>query len=345
MNNCIIDDAQCASKTANKNKLFKNIVLKHSAIKNAKTMQKNAKIMQIIANIAIILIISIIISNPLKFIDSARQGVFLWGNNVLPALFPFMFLTKILVGILPKYKIRPSIYVFSISVLSGYPISSKLLRDYYDKGLITTEYAKRVYSYSATSGPIFVIGTVGAMFFNDIKVGIMIFVVHIITSLLTGLLLGGFKRSNVDTDIKSDTDVNYGKVISESIFSSISSILMVGAYIMVFYVLFDAITSIGLLDIVTRWLEKVNVHSDLSFGILAGMIELTRGVYELGGIGSKLAIAVSGGLISFSGFCILMQSYTFLQPVGVTFRYILLVKIIHALLTFIGLAILLLFGI
>jgi len=334
-----------ANKTRTFSALGQNHTKINSVIKNAKMHHKKSKIMQIFVIFITICVIFVIIANPNKFIDSARKGVFLWGNNVLPALFPFMCLTKILVGILPKHKIKPSLYVFCLSVLSGYPIASKLLRDYYDKGMITTEYAKRVYSYSATSGPIFVIGTVGVIFFNDIRVGVLIFVVHIVTALLTGILFGGFKKCDSKCLPYCDENINYGEIVSDSVFSSITSILIVGAYIMVFYVLFDAIASVGIFNIITSLLAKLNISSDLSFGVLSGIIELTRGLYQLGAVGGKLAVAMSGGLISFSGLCILMQSYTFLHPVGVKFGYICMVKIIHALLTFIGLALLLLCGI
>lgn len=301
--------------------------------KNAKCINKSLKIKQITVIIAIFCTIFAIIINPAKYIESARRGVFLWGNNVLPSLFPFMCLTKILVEILPKNNCKPSLYVFSLSVLSGYPISSKLLADYFEKGQISTDYVKKVFSYSSTSGPIFVIGTIGVLFLNNALIGIAIFLVHILSALLTGFIFGGFKKDS-SINIGQTNKENNSDILVDSIFSSISSILLVGAYIMLFYVFFDVICSTKIIDVISFLLTKMGVNKELSFGLFSGIIELTRGAYELSNVGGILSICTIAFLVSFSGFCIILQSYTFLKPTGVRFSYILSVKLIHAFISF-----------
>ena len=301
--------------------------------KNAKVSYKKYNIMQIVAICGVIFAIFAILINPTKYIESARRGIFLWGNSVLPALFPFLFLTRILVFLLPQKMCRPAVYVFCLSVVSGYPVSAKLLSEYYERGEISSVYARRVFSYSSCCGPVFLIGTVGALFFKNTLVFALVFVVHIVSSLIVGLLLGGFKKEPFKPQILENKNTNFD-MLSDSIFGAISSILLVGAYVMLFYVFFDVLCSSHIVGFLCFILKSLGVSQSVAFGVVSGFFEMTRGVFELGQIGGKLCICLAGAVCSFSGLCVILQSYTFLKKTGMSFAYILLVKFLQAVVCF-----------
>lgn len=307
-----------------------------SCEKNAKCSNIKSKIIKILCILLIFCCFVIILLNPTRFVESAKKGIFLWGNNVLPALFPFMFLTKLLIELLPKRLCKPNVYVFCLSVLSGYPISAKLLSECYERGVMNSRQVKRVYSYSSTSGPVFVIGTVGALFFKSALVGVIIFVLHILSSLLTGVLFGGFKKEKYG-EVGARDESDNRDLISSSVVNSISSILMVGAFIMLFYVLFDVVCVTQVVNLCCEVLAKLGLNEMIGFGFVSGLFEFTRGVFELGQIGEKLCVCLAGFLVSFSGLCVMLQNYAFLSKAKVSFGYIFGVKLVHGVLTFAGL--------
>jgi nucleoside recognition membrane protein YjiH len=75
-----------------------------------------------------------------------------------------------------------------MSVLSGYPVGAKLTADFYEKGLITKGQACRITTFTSTSGPLFIVGTVGIGMFHSAKLGIIILLSHFIGAILNGLI-------------------------------------------------------------------------------------------------------------------------------------------------------------
>ena len=99
----------------------------------------------------ITLMISIIIS-PAKFLSAGLNGISAWAFCVLPTVLPFMILSQLLLSTgwvekicsplaSPFKKIYNtssySPYVFLVSIVSGYPIGSKMIADLYEQGKIS----------------------------------------------------------------------------------------------------------------------------------------------------------------------------------------------------------------
>ena len=130
-----------------------------------------------------IAIIIIIASIPKVAIQTFSQGILIWATKILPALLPFFILTKLLsyttfISTIGKF-LSPitkklygvggvSGYIYLMSILSGYPIGAKIIADLYQKKQINENEAKKMIIFCTTSGPIFVIGTVGTLMFKNI---------------------------------------------------------------------------------------------------------------------------------------------------------------------------------
>lgn len=89
--------------------------------------------------------------NPAKNIQNVSAGVLIWATSVLPALFPFFFLSKLLIELdafgglstllsKPTQKIfgapPAASYIFLLSVVCGYPMGAKLTAEFYEKGAL-----------------------------------------------------------------------------------------------------------------------------------------------------------------------------------------------------------------
>ena len=155
-----------------------------------KSFFKSENLQDSIFTLLILMIMLLITANPNRYTSGTISGLKLFFFSVLPGLFPFMFLTKLLTELGFLFKITQkldklshnlfgtpgvSIYAFLMSILSGYPIGAKIISDLYEKNLITSQDAQKMSVFCTTSGPIFIIGSVGSLMFGNFKIGMVLY--------------------------------------------------------------------------------------------------------------------------------------------------------------------------
>lgn len=294
----------------------------------------------------------LLILDPQKYISSINSGINLFFVSVFPSLLPFLFLSKIIDGLGGFRKIDklmtpltaklyhcPSVanYPFIMSMVSGYPIGAKIVGELSSSRLLNSKEAKKVIALSSTSGPIFVIGSVGANMIGSPFVGGLIFISHILGSLITALFFTRNKK-NTPASHESAPPVTQTNLLASSTTSTISAILTVAVYVSIFYMFIDMAYSLGFLkfttSIIGKFLTAIGVSPALATGLSSGLIEMTRGCKEIALLGSNLASLVCcTGLISFGGLSIILQSLTFLSGSGVKTSYFILLKIVQAIIS------------
>lgn len=283
--------------------------------------------------ILLLFIIAMFLINPEKYTSSVYNGMLLFVVNVLPALFPFFFLTKLLtsvgnVGSMTAFMQKPVkkilkmppqfTYIFFMSILSGYPIGAKLVSEISTKNSNKTS-VTRLASVCSTSGPIFIIGTIGFSMLNNKNAGFILYASHILAVLLFAFISGFFFKKNEVSFSTLKTDVCNDKILSESIYSSVISIMMVGGFISVFYMFIDMLGSMVLFSFTQNLLSHIftaiNLPSDISQGFLNGFVEITRGCRDISFSSAPLNIKLCfcAFMVTFSGLCIFMQTFAFLS--------------------------------
>ena len=176
-------------------------------------MPKN-KNTNLVLSLFIIALITIFILNPSKYMLSVSNGLIVWATAVVPALLPFFVLSKLLIEldffdrfckyispITQKLFKAPAIagYIFLISIVSGYPVGAKLLQEYHKNGILTQNQCKKISTFTSTSGPLFVLGTVGGGFFNNQKLGFILLCCHVLSTVLCGIFLRSFFQNDNNT--------------------------------------------------------------------------------------------------------------------------------------------------
>ena len=316
-----------------------------------KTLSKNSKFKSdLFFSIIIFFIMIFIISNPKVFSAATISGLNLFINSVMPGLFPFMFLTKLLTEIgyiflLSKHFNKfsnklfgtpgISFYAFLMSILSGYPIGAKIISDLYLMGAISQKDAQKISIFCTTSGPIFVIGAVGVGMLENYKVGLILYFSHIFSSILMGVLYNLLTKEKSTISLNK-TIINIEKkenIFSNCIVETINSIFIVGAYITIFYLISELLINLkiinSLTNILSLVLSPINISKIEYEGFLFGLIEVTRGCKILSQSSSFLAIATSCGLISFSGISIILQSMAFLKNTQIKMHRFIFSKLVH----------------
>ncbi len=305
--------------------------------------------------------IIILLTNPAKYASKFLEGFMLFGKSVLPGLFPFMLITKMLTSLgfvkklasicgnfTQKVFASPGIGAYSLmmSNLSGYPIGAKIIGDLHSNKIISDSDAQNMINYSMTSGPAFVIGSVGAIMFSSVKVGVVIFASHLISNFITGIILAKRIKSELKTSINHSEPappkkVSIDKILSDSMYSAIEAILIVGGFVSCFYCFSEILIDLKVFDIISyplgRFLEFLGAPKTMATSVCSGLLEVTRGCKELSLFFASfpvLSVSLACFLISFSGLSIIFQSKAFLSATKIKTRHLILSKGVHAIISF-----------
>jgi len=285
--------------------------------------------------------------NPQVYANSCLNAISVWAIKILPVMFPFFVFTRIIVNLsenkpnfLDKFFNKAyntpigSFKTFFLSALSGYPMGAKLICLQYEENKITSDDAKKMLSFCSISGPMFMLGTVGVGILNSYKCGIIILISNIIASLLNGFIYRG--KKNIVEKLVYNSKKNQIS-LGEQINDSLNSILMVGAYIVLSFILIDMLKNLHIIDSISNAIccvfNQTNNQSVVN-SVLCGSLEITRGIIELNStnISLYLKTIISSSLIAFGGFSIFFQSTHFLEKLKIQKQTMLVQKFTQALL-------------
>lgn len=314
-------------------------------------MKKGSKIL---LTILVFTVMLAILSSPARYVESAKGGMTLLAGAVLPSLLPFFFLTALLSAIgvtdtgiisriLKKLYGSPRIggYVFLMSIISGYPMSAKLLGELYVRGEISREEAENVSAYSSVSGPMFIIGTVGAVLLRNVKSGVIIFVSHLVGSLLNGFIYRSKKGGKSSPPRAVFSTSPPSNIISTCAESTARSALTVSVFVILFSVACTLAKTSGLPALIASLGDFMGINKNLTYGVIYCILEITCGIDYLKNFTSPILLPLISASISFGGISIALQSLSFLAGAVSAKKYFLM-KTTQSLLSFVVCAVIIL---
>ena len=204
---------------------------------------------------------------PEPYLTAAESGLNLFLYSVLPTLVPFSFITSFLsysggAELLFKALKKPSAilfngsgaagYAFSLSLLSGYPVGAKTVTELYNCGCIGREEVSKIAAFTSTTGPLFVLGTVGVKFIGESAAAIIL-ISHIAATVLNGVLFG---RGGGAKEITIAADENYFSAFSKAVGATANAALSVAVCMIVFNVGAALMNETGVLNAAGYLLEK-----------------------------------------------------------------------------------------
>lgn len=306
--------------------------------------------------IFLLIIIILIAINPAKYTAASLYGLEVWFKILVPALLPFFILTRLfaksgLLNDITKLFARPtkllyacppiSAYIFFMSIITGYPVGAKLVADCHKNGLLTKSESIRTLSFVSNSGPMFILGSVAIGMFANKTLGIIVYASHVIGSLLNGFIYRKYihkdeKGNSLHNNlIKNSTPSAHNKQkesFSESINSSISSILLIGGVICFTFVIIEMISSSPVFLWIVSMLENIGIPKSISSAFFCGILEITKGALLVSSIPMSFNAAAlfCTFIISFGGISTLLQASAFTQNIVPT-KIFVAQKITHAL--------------
>lgn len=329
-------------------------------------MIKKILLIAFVAAMAVLLLIY-----PENGLESARFGLNIWFSSVLPALFPFMAASFLLLetGIvrLISHAFRPvtrllffapgeSAYVFLASAMSGYPVGARLSAELYASKQITEAEAQRIIRFTSVSGPVFITGTVCSGLLGLPEAGVYIAAAHYLSAVAVGILFGLFaRRQELKSQKKprlrfSDAWARFkkdaascppvGDMLSSSIEKALTVLLKVGGFIILFSVVLEMLSVTGVMDAL-RWVympiaNMAGFSAQSTQALLYGGVEMTSGCARAAALSLPVyaQLPLIAGIISFGGLCIHMQTSAMTASSGLKPKGFGLAKSIQAMLAF-----------
>ena len=311
-----------------------------------------------ILGIALLISMAALIIYPAEASAAAKEGLVLCYNVIIPSLFPFFVLSSLVVEFgLARYigraleKImRPLFNVggacsvaFSLGLIGGYPVGARTAITLYEKGISTKTETERLLSFCNNSGPAFILGVVGAGIFSSSKIGLLLYLIHIVASVLVGFIFRFYKHQEKASSVKSQyaeiESVRLSAAFSETIKSSFMSVISICAFVVFFTVFIRLLIISGIMaraaGLLATLLKPFGMNTQWATRLITGLIEISSGVNTLSGISDALSarVGMAAFMLGWAGFSVHCQVMSFIGRSGLSVKTYLIGKILHGIIS------------
>lgn len=254
----------------------------------------------------------VIILDTRTAVASAREGLILCTQTIIPSLFPFFVLSGVINSCVLGQNFRllqplgricripkGTESLLLLGLLAGYPIGAQLITQAYNKRALTKSAARRMLGFCNNAGPAFLFGMIAPQF-SSAKIVWMLWGVHILSALTTGFIL----PSNIckPTQISGDTGITFPEALQKAT----KAICSICGWVVMFRIL------LGFCNRWFLWLLPTSAQV-----LFSGFLELSNGCVMLQNISNEgMRFLVAGILLSFGGLCVCMQTMTVTEGLG-----------------------------
>ncbi len=282
-------------------------------------------------------ILLILVAKPGVCIAGTRAGLLLWFNSVLPTLFPFFLITRIILHLNLCPKMFLKLFPFATGLIAGYPTGAITVCDQLLSGILTYKEGMLLLIMSNNASPGFLIAYTGSLLClcNPYKIWFTVIISSIIAGMIyyISILLSKEEHKNIQVSNKATSDNSISNnhylkhdfilFFEKTMTDCINLLVVIGCYIMIFSMLSYFITDL--------------FEDNLLSLCFAGSFEITNGVSLLSKYtfeSKKIQSALVAALCSFGGFSAYFQTAGILKKCGLSGKNYLFFKSISGLICF-----------
>lgn len=240
------------------------------------------------------------------------EGLVFCARKIIPSVFPIMFTTDILLRsgaltftssllspIMLKIKKNPAAVIPCIAgTICGFPVGAKIIRDIEKKGDITKKEADYLLAGSNCAGPAFVISSVGVGMYSNIKLGVVLWLVSVVTSILLSLWLLPEYTQKISNSAKYyHKKTSFADIFCTSAKNTSLSILNIVCLITFFYTLSETLGGM---------MMRAGA-SKITIAIISALLELGSGCSKSSMLSLPYSICLSAFAVGFGGICVYFQ--------------------------------------
>ncbi len=290
------------------------------------------------------LMLVLMLTHPVWVTEGARCGLLLWYRAVVPALFPFLVLSTLIVaeggidllvrplwGLLhPLFSLSiEGCYVLASGLLCGCPVGAKTCADFFKEGRIPMWEARVLLAICNHPSPMFLAGYVCPLLPKEIGIRKVLISVYLPVLILMIAAKRIYFRKETGLEGKTYTEIS-SVSLDASILSAAELLCKIGGYLIIF-------------SIMIVFLENTT-YLPFSLRIfLIGATEITTGIHQI----TRSCTGISAACGSVAAFCFgglsgLFQTRSVIAPAngkamswieknaGLSIRQYFFWKLIHA---------------
>ncbi|MDO4608383.1 MAG: hypothetical protein Q4B40_04245 [Clostridia bacterium] len=270
----------------------------------------------------IFLIIMLIISPEISH-DGVIKGLLISANVIIPSLFPFtvcvLLLLKSQISIKNKflnnltYKLFGFEFdifiIFVLSLIGGYPVGAKLISELYSQKSINKTAANILLIYCVNAGPAFILSAVGCGMFSSYKIGVILLLSHIFSSILIAILLSAkLKKIKFNNTAKINTK-SFSEIFVSCVADATKSMIQICGFIVIF--------------------SAINAYLEYFFKNYAIINKLTYFVEATSGISKTNNIIFVSFLLGFAGISIWFQIFSITKDIKIKYLNFIFGRFLH----------------
>ena len=286
-------------------------------------------------NLFITIIFFIFIFNIEIVMNSVKDASVLFFNKIFISTFPFMILSDILFyfdyhiflvnsflgkSISKLLKLNDSeTTVFIFSIFTSQPNNAVYIKKLLDDNVIDLETANNLLIFTYFPSISFVIGTIGIIMFNSVKIGLFLYLGAILNNILICLFLKNNKVSNnYKFSYKKDSFINS---LKNSIIKTFNNSFIILGNLIIFNII---------INLISKYL-----NNDFLLILVSSLLEVTTSLnfITFSEISMFFKVLLSSFSINFSGLSILFQSFSILGDYKLDIKKILILKLIFSLIS------------
>lgn len=276
--------------------------------------------------------------------EAVREGLRICGISVIPALFPFFVLTNYFLAVRPSrppsartnrfmsacFGLRGAcITPLLLSFVGGYPIGVSCTVRLYEDGTLSKREAERLLLFCNNSGPAFFFGVIGSTVLQNVRVGMLLYLSHILAALCCGLILRVPENERLTIRRVSPAAAQQKRGFLDAVSASCTSLLQISGLILFFSVALALVDASGLLQLLEHLLPFVPKQTLRA--MLCGFFELSGGIVRLAPCAHAAELAAF--LMGWGGICVHLQAMSFWKPAHLHPKGYFAAKLLHGTLS------------
>ncbi len=271
-------------------------------------------------------------------VSAVRTGLQLCRDTVIPALFPFMVASEILVGCggaaaIGRVLSRPMQRLLGVpgaaacpvvlGALCGFPTGARAAAALYDTGALSKKQCTRLLTFINNPSSAYMISAVGASLLGSRRLGLWLWGISLLCSLATALATRVLMPDDTACAPPEPQPLRIGAgVFTSAVGSAAQSMLAVCSYVLFFSAVLGALQS-ALLRLALPPVPSA---------LLYGMLEMSGGIARAAQVQDPTQAAMlCAALSSWSGLSVMCQIMSVCHGRGFGFLPYLLAKLAQAL--------------
>ena len=247
-----------------------------------------------------------------QVIETVERSVTVCLTVIIPSLFAFMVLSQIMISggiadilFFPLYKIssfwfkgsRRQFSVFLLSLVGGYPVGIRLLKEFSAHNKNYTAIAEKMLCYCYCGSPTFIIQIAGISIFQNAGAGLIVYFSNMAACLIMAIFINLFSKETTDVENHlTGTKISLN-TITESIEKTVKALGVICGTILTFNILLELMDHIGFMS----FMESFGVKKIFYAAFEISNLSIFEG-------GNYNLLPIFAALTSFGGLCIIVQT-------------------------------------